>query len=266
MQGGLEVPCTLIFKGEPSKIEKVKRLLKENKTKIASSEASSEAESNDNSKEGRPVASSEANEVKDTVSDQEIHSSPKRQRTDCESEWVCLVGMTLQVKDKNVIIQGEKLTDKHMNASQKLLKGQFTLIEGLCTTLKVTICSYTTWIPNYLQIFHTFGDHWITLTTIGCGKDHILVYDSLYDDIDSATKNSVETVFRGSKLCYSVPAVPKQKSPMDCGLYAIAYATYLAHGKDPKRLTTRYFKQELMRYHLVKCFEQGHLTEFPELS
>ena len=44
---------------------------------------------------------------------------------------------------------------------------------------------------------------------------------------------------------------------MDCGLYAIAYATYLAHGKDPKRLTTRYFKQELMRYHLVKCFEQG---------
>ena len=41
MRGGLEVPCTLIFKGEPSKIEKVKRLLKENKTKIASSEASS---------------------------------------------------------------------------------------------------------------------------------------------------------------------------------------------------------------------------------
>ena len=103
---------------------------------------------NDNSKEGRPVASSEANEVKDTeiISDQEIHSSPKRQRTDCESEWVCLVGMTLQVKE---IIQGEKLTDKHMNASQKLLKRQFTLIEGLCTTLKVT----------YLQIFHTHGDH-----------------------------------------------------------------------------------------------------------
>ena len=50
---------------------------------------------------------------------------------------------------------------------------------------------------------------------------------------------------------------------MDCGLYAVAYATYLAHGKDPQRLTT-HFKQELMRYHLVKCFEQGHLTEFPE--
>ena len=133
VQGGLEVPCTLIFKGEPSKIEKVKGLLKENKSKIASSEV----ESNDNSKEDQPVA---GNEVKDVeiISDQEFHSSPKRQRTDCESEWVCLGGMSLQVKDKDIIIQGEKLTDKHMNASQKLLKEQFTLIEGLCTTLKVT--------------------------------------------------------------------------------------------------------------------------------
>ena len=119
-------------------------------------------------------------------------------------------------------------------------------------------------LDSYLQIFHTRGDHWITLTTIGCSKDHIVLYDSLYDDIDSATKNSVETVFHGSNLCYSVPAVPKQKGPMDCGLYAIAYATYLAHGKDPQHLTTHYFKQDLMSCYLVKCFEQEHLIEFPE--
>ena len=119
VQGGLEVPCTLIFKGEPSKIEKVKGLLKENKSKIASSEA----ESKDNSKEEQPVASNEVKDV-EIISDQEFHSSPKRQRTDCESEWVCLGGMSLQVKDKDIIIQGEKLTDKHMNASQKLLKEQ----------------------------------------------------------------------------------------------------------------------------------------------
>ena len=49
---------------------------------------------------------------------------------------------------------------------------------------------------EYSQIFHTGGDHWIMLTTIGCSKDHILVYGLLYDD--SATKYSVETVFHGS--------------------------------------------------------------------
>ena len=263
VQGGLEVPCTLIFNGDPSKIEKVKGLLKENKSKIANSQA----ESKDNFKEGRPSDRSvTGNEVKDgeIIGDQEFHGSSKRPRIECESEWVCLGRMTLQVKDKNIIIQGEKLTDKHMMASQKLLKEQFTSIEGLCTTLKVTTCTYTTWIPNYLQIFHTRGDHWITLTTIGCSKDHILVCDFLYDDIDNTTKNSVEAVFHGSHLCYSVSAVPKQEGPMDCGLYAIAYATYFAYGKDPQCLTTHYFKQELMRYHLVKCLEQGHLTEFPE--
>ena len=85
--------------------------------------------------------------------------------------------------------------------------------------------------------------------TIGCSKDHILVFDSLYDDNDNDTKNIVETIFCGSRLCYSVPAVPKQKGLSDCGLYAVAYATHLSHGKDPQRLITcNSFKQEFMRY------------------
>ena len=123
----------MIFNGDPSKIEKVQGLLKENKSKIASSQA----ESKDNFKEGRlSDRSVTGNEVKDSekIGDQEFHGSSKRPRIDCESEWVCLGRITLQVKDKNIIIQGEKLTNKHMTATQKLLKEQFTSIEGLCTT------------------------------------------------------------------------------------------------------------------------------------
>ena len=65
-------------------------------------------------------------------------------------------------------------------------------------------------------------------------------------------------VFRGSHLHYSVPAMPKQKGLMDCGLYAIAYATYLGHGKDAQCLATHYFKQELMR-----AFDQVFRTRAP---
>ena len=134
------------------------------------------AKSETSSKDG-PIAGSEAEQVE--ISDQEFHLS-KKQRTDCDSdcdsqsEWVCIGRMSLQVKDKDIILQGLKLTDKYMNASQKLLKQQFTSIKGLCT-LKVTLHSYTTWIPNYLKIFHTHGDHWITLTILRCSKDHNLV-------------------------------------------------------------------------------------------
>jgi len=80
----------MIFKGEPSKIEKVKALLKENQSEIASSQA----ESKNNSKEDWPVTSNEAKDV-EIISDQQFHSSSKRQRTDSESEWVCLGRMSL---------------------------------------------------------------------------------------------------------------------------------------------------------------------------
>ena len=105
VQGGLEVLCMLKFKGETSKIEKVKGLLKENTTKIASIEA----ESNNDNTEVQPIAGNDHAMTKDTevISDQQIFSSPKRQKTDCESEWVCLGGMRLQIKDKNIIIKGE---------------------------------------------------------------------------------------------------------------------------------------------------------------
>ena len=77
--------------------------MKENKSKIASSQV----ESKDNFKEGRPSDRSvTGNEVKDDeiIGDQEFHGSSKRPRIDCESEWVYLGRMTLQVKDKNIII------------------------------------------------------------------------------------------------------------------------------------------------------------------
>ena len=85
VQGGLEVPCLLKFKGETSKIEKVKGLLKENTTEIASIEA----ESNNDNSEVQPIAGNDHALTKDAevISGQQIFSSPKRQRTDCELEW-----------------------------------------------------------------------------------------------------------------------------------------------------------------------------------
>lgn len=47
----------------------------------------------------------------------------------------------------------------------------------------------------------------------------------------------------------------------DCGLFAIAFATAEAHGKDPKACC---FDQSAMRQHLYKCFSRRKLTPFPE--
>ena len=93
----------------------------------------------------------------EVISDQQIFSSPKRQKTDCESEWVCQGGMHLQIKDKNIIMKGEKPTDKHMNASQKLLKEQFNLIEELLYAL--TQLGFLTTYKFFILVVTT-GLHW----------------------------------------------------------------------------------------------------------
>ena len=46
----------------------------------------------------------------------------------------------------------------------------------------------------------------------------------------------------------------------DCGLFAVAYATSVAFGKDPGRC---HFNQQQMRVLLHDCFLNGILTPFP---
>ncbi len=52
-----------------------------------------------------------------------------------------------------------------------------------------------------------------------------------------------------------------QSGSYDCGLFAIAFATEVAHSKDPGACR---FEQCKMRKHLFKCIRSGTLTPFPQ--
>ena len=54
--------------------------------------------------------------------------------------------------------------------------------------------------------------------------------------------------------------VDGQLNLTDCGVYAIAYATHLAHGLDP---TSSLWHHNKMRSHLLSCIEDGKITCFP---
>ena len=45
-----------------------------------------------------------------------------------------------------------------------------------------------------------------------------------------------------------------------CGTFAIAVATALCYKDDP---TSKVWKQNLMRQHILECFEVGKMTLFP---
>ena len=110
-----------------------------------------------------------------------------------------------------------------------------------------------------LQIIHSRGDHWIVATTIGSPTNAVKIFDSLYLSIDSFTRELVNKLY-GLDGQVVVKEGPRQEGYRDCGLFAIATATLLAHGSDP---TCCVFEQPAMRKHLLQCFENLKLCPFP---
>ena len=154
-----------------------------------------------------------------------------------------------------MLLLGNELDDRVINAAQKMLIVQFPLLKGLRSTL--IQYHLGCWTNNYLQIVHCRSSQWILVSSIECQCGEVKVYDSLYDRVDDATKRKIEKTF-ASKVKFVVPIVQKQQGYKDCGLFSIAFATHLAFGK-----THFEFQQDCMRQHLIKCIKKQHICVFP---
>ena len=56
--------------------------------------------------------------------------------------------------------------------------------------------------------------------------------------------------------------VQQQVGKMDCGLFAVAYAVEVCHGKNP---AVTCFDQTKMRHHMYDCLCKGKLVPFPQV-
>ena len=106
------------------------------------------------------------------------------------------------------------------------------------------------------------GSHWLTISNINCLENTVKVYDSAYRGLPQEEEMIVASLvsITCNELWVIFPNVALQTNEYNCGLYAIANATALAHGIDPK---TQIFIPRLMREHLYKCIEEKHLGPFP---
>lgn len=82
-------------------------------------------------------------------------------------------------------------------------------------------------------------------------------YDSMFTDIHSATRNLLLNLF-GLEARLKVMDCQRQEGGKDCGVFAIAVCTALAHD-----LPLQGFNQDGFMAHLLKCFEDLCLTPFP---
>ena len=83
------------------------------------------------------------------------------------------------------------------------------------------------------------------------------MFDSLYETIDQSTLEYFSSLY-GSPI--KVENGPKQQGSNDCGVFAIATATLLANGGDPRGIV---YDQPAMRNHLITCFENLKFSLFP---
>ena len=90
---------------------------------------------------------------------------------------------------------------------------------------------------NAIQIFNIQKNHWICAAKSE-GKAKVLVYDSAYTKWDGNLLSPLLKQFQcGRDSIKIIDGVQKQTGSADCGLFAIAFATSIAFGKDPASTT-----------------------------
>ena len=92
-------------------------------------------------------------------------------------------------------------------------------------------------------------------------RNEVAIYDSNYAFLNKESIQLMEGLFMCDNFKPHIKMVKcqRQKGCTDCGVYAIANATSLSFGLRP----TKEFKEDLMRSHLVNCFNNQSMSPFP---
>ena len=97
-----------------------------------------------------------------------------------QRKWKSCCGIHLRKRHNDILLYEGWLDDDIINAAQFMLKQQHPKVGGLQST---TLSEKFTMEPQpgkFVQVMLINGNHWITISTIGCQKSSINVFDSLH--------------------------------------------------------------------------------------
>lgn len=190
-----------------------------------------------------------------------LNLSPKPSIPELQT-WISCLG--LSVADKQILLDGGWLNANLIAAGAKLLKERFPNQNGLEDTC--SLCYKNQWnsVPeSFVQILFVNGNHWLCVSN-KLSKDSVEVFDSLHtlnkEDDQIACQVSCILATTNPSFDIDVVNVHQQEEYDDCGLFALAYAFDLCAGNDPFEAM---YNQNLMRSHLLSCFENGKMKPFP---
>ena len=177
----------------------------------------------------------------------------------------------LSEHEVNLIKSNKMLTDESINLAQNYLHEAFPQFEGFFDTslMKLNTSEIIKSSSSYIQILNIGNLHWICVSSVDPSKINNR-FHSVYDSLaGSHVSSEAQSVIAGYSFCkepslqLTVASVQQQNNGVDCGVFAIAFATALAHGMDPSKIA---FDVSLMRGHLLKCLIAKKMSLFPTTS
>ena len=96
----------------------------------------------------------------------------------------------------NKIENGKWLSDEHIDHAQAMLAKQYPGIGGLhavCVFEPEGCQKVGTPGQDFIQVVNVSGNHWVTVSNVGCPEDTVAIYDSLYDDVSAMGKEKFLT-------------------------------------------------------------------------
>ena len=176
--------------------------------------------------------------------------------------------LKLSFDDRDLLLESCWLNDNIVHSAQQLLKKEAPVDVGgfqspqYGTNLKFKpLCG-----KKFIQILNINGNHWITVSNIHqevAERNTIYMYDSMLPSrINIGTKRQICSLMKPPAKTLSIFLVDVMAQPnlYDCGVFAIANATELAHGKDPAKAQ---WDANKMRSHLLSCLQEGRMNRFP---
>ena len=211
------------------------------------------------------ISRGETNVNKMTESSEDIFVTKQGIRNDTFRQRGAFTNFDRQIE--NQIVKHQMLEDDTINLAQHILFKQFKCVNGLELT-NLPPSQFSSMQENFVQILHVFENHWITIYGLKELKE-IRVYDSLnYTKDKKYPKKTIKSFAKminstSSQFKVNVMSVQQQPNAIDCGLFAIAFATDLLYGNSPSNVS---YEHEKMRQHLFICLQQDSFTLFPRAS
>ena len=173
-------------------------------------------------------------------------------------------------EERETILEGQMISDESINLAQNLLHEQFPGIDGFFDTTLALSNSFEIvkkWKP-FIQILHTGSHHWVCVANMTPDRQENNKC-ILYDSLNSGTFNSTVASYicalsycKSKVLDVQIEQVQQQSNFVDCGLFAIAFATSLAFSENPGLVC---YEEGVLRHHLVECLEKNYMEPFPKL-